>query len=273
VGEVSTQRAALVVGILQDLGYEAIAFASGRELFVEAARRSDVDLIVLHPNMIRWPLSETLANLRADSRTGGIPIVIHGPAGLRDKMRHHERVLRLVSFASEAQSTADFELQVEPFLRQIKTPPMDSAQRARHREAAIDWLAHIAQGRRTRIFDLSHAEAPLIEALVDPSLAARAIDAVVELASAESQEALFRVAVAQEAAPEVRESAALKLAFHIQRYGLLLKARQLEELHRAWRNEREPAALRTALAGVIGSLKPDAALVGKRLLGDSLEAR
>ncbi len=87
IGEVSTDRGAMIGGIMRELGYESLVFTSGREVFTAAADRSDVELIVLHPNMVRWPLSETLANLRADARTAKIPVIIHGPAQLTEKLQ------------------------------------------------------------------------------------------------------------------------------------------------------------------------------------------
>ena len=43
------------------------------------------ELILVHSNCLRWSLSETKANLRADYRTRNTPIIIYGPE--RDKLR------------------------------------------------------------------------------------------------------------------------------------------------------------------------------------------
>src|SRR5207248_2129092 len=110
-----------------------------------------------------WALSETLANLRADTRTANIPVVIHGPSDLAGKMRRRVQNFELVSFSSASETTDDFELQLRPFLRQIKTSPMTPQERTVQRGEAAAWLAHIAEGRRTKIFDLTSAERELIE--------------------------------------------------------------------------------------------------------------
>ena len=57
--------------------------------------------------------------------------------------------------------------------------------------------------------------------------------------------------------------AAIKLAF--QRFGLVLNQGTIDNVHKVWQNDREGAELRTAVGSVIGSLKPDATLAGKRL--------
>jgi hypothetical protein len=206
-----------------------------------------------------------MANLRADARTANIPIVIHGPGELAAKLQPRVRSFQLVSFSSSSETTEDFEFQLTPFLRQIKTAAMTPEERAAQRSDAAEWLAHIAQGRRTRVFDISTAEPELIDSLDDQKLAPLALEALGEIASRSSQERLAAVVNDTHVAVELRNAAALKLAFHIQRFGLLLSQDAIARLHAVWQNAREPSDLRTAVGGVIGSLKPDVVLTGRRL--------
>lgn len=265
VGEVLPDRGAMIGGILREMGYEPLVFNSGREAFAAAAGRSDVELVVLHPNLIRWPLTETLANLRADSRTASIPIVIHGPSDLTRKMERKAHNYRLVAFSSAAETTSDFDRQLTPLLRQIKQVSMNAQERSAQRAAAAAWLAHIAQGRRTRIFDIRPAEPELVNLLNDEDLAPHALECLGEIATRTSQQRLAVVALDSQAPLDLRRSAAYKLAFHIQRFGLTLTKDEIAGLHKVWEAGREPAELRTAVGSVIGSLKPDATLAGKRL--------
>jgi hypothetical protein len=170
-----------------------------------------------------------------------------------------------VSFATLTEVTADFEHQVQPFLHQVKTPPMNDQQRVALRRGAVAWFAHIATGRRTGVFDITSAQGVLIDALADPALAAIALEALGEIPTPAVQRRIAETVLDSQAALEVRQTAASKLAFHMQRFGLLLSRESIAELHRVWSDEQQPAPLRTALGGVIGSLKPDATLVGKRL--------
>jgi DNA-binding response OmpR family regulator len=76
VADSSMTHAGFVGGLFAELGYEPVLTNFGRDVFRIASERGDIDLIVLHPNLTRWTLSDTVANLRADARTAGVPIVI-----------------------------------------------------------------------------------------------------------------------------------------------------------------------------------------------------
>src|SRR5262249_41956200 len=135
------------------------------------------------------------------------------------------------------------------------------------------WLAHIAAGRRTKVFEISSAAPELIEALDDANLAPAALEALGEIPSDAAQKRVADMVADPHAGTELRRAAALKLPFHIQRFGLLLPKESLDALHHVWENSREPGELRTAVGGVIGSLKPDAVLAGKRLKSQSGRSR
>jgi HEAT repeat protein len=265
IGEISTDRGAMIGGILRELGYESLVLTSGRDVFTAAADRSDVELIVLHPNMVRWPLSQTLANLRADARTAKIPVIIHGPAQLTNKMQTQSRLFQLVAFSSASETSEDFDRQLKPLLKQIKSTSLSPLERAAQREQAAAWLAHIAQGRRTKVFDIKPAEPELTDLLEGEKLAPLGLEALGEIPTRTSQQSLAELVVNTQADVELRRVAAIKLAYHIQRFGLVLKQEMIDGLHKVWRDGRQGTDLRTAVASVIGSLKPDAELAGKRL--------
>lgn len=265
VGEVSAERGAKVGGFVAELGYEPLLFTSGRDVFKAASERTDVELIVLHPNIIRWALTETLANLRADARTASIPIILHGPADLQPKMRQHLNSNPAIMYASLSETTADFELQVGGFLKRTRSAPLTPEERMAQKSAAAAWLAHVATGRRTRVFNLSPAERALAQSLADEKLASSALDALGEIASGTSQTQIAQSVIDPQMPLELRESAAAKLAFHIQRFGLTISKSLVEDLRKVWMDPQTPPTLHTSLGSVIGSLKPDAARVGRRL--------
>ncbi|MCH7988270.1 MAG: hypothetical protein IID46_03865, partial [Planctomycetes bacterium] len=82
-------KARAIGGFLNDMGFTSQTVQTGRAGFLAAAERGDVDLIVLDTNTIRWSLSQTVANLRADARTAGIPIAVYGPLNLRERILSH----------------------------------------------------------------------------------------------------------------------------------------------------------------------------------------
>ena len=65
--------------VLIAAGYATVATGSGQSGFEAAVRQLHCELIVIHSNCLKWPLSLTVANLRRDYRTTDTPIVIYGP--------------------------------------------------------------------------------------------------------------------------------------------------------------------------------------------------
>lgn len=251
-------------GQLAELGYDPILVATGRDVFREASVRPDIDLIVLHPNIIRWALSETVANLRADSRTAGIPIIILGPAELRSKLQRILNDYRWITYLEFSPETEGFEPQVRAFLGKIRTPPLTADERLAQERRAVAWMAHIATTHLLRVFPLANVEAGLSALARDPMMHGDAIQVLAEIPSAPSQQLLADVALDSEIPNDNRAAAASALAFHIQRFGLLLSQKSIPALHSAWRGTADDA-LRVALGSVLGSLKPDTTLIGKRL--------
>ncbi len=72
-------QATEAVFLLDGRGYKAARCSSGQAGFEQAVRQLSCELILIHANCLRWPLSQTVANLRADSRTAQTPIIVYGP--------------------------------------------------------------------------------------------------------------------------------------------------------------------------------------------------
>jgi len=249
----NSDRAATMAGLLGELSYEPRSATTGQDGFRIAAERGDVELIAIHAACIRWGLGQTIANLRADARTAGIPIVIYGPESVLVDADRLIDQYPLVGFALNGDTS--FKLGVRQFLGQLQTPPATEAQRAARTQAAAYWLAHIAGGSRTSIYDIAPAEEALFNATVDPATADNAVIALGAVATSSSQQRLMEIAVTDAREPALRENAALQLAFHIQKYGVLLSKQSVLDIRTAWQNAADPA-LRTALAAVVGSFGP-----------------
>ena len=78
-------ESASAAAVLVDAGYATIPTISGQSGFEAATHQLHCELILVHSNCLRWSLSETIANLRADYRTRNTPIIIYGPD--RDRLR------------------------------------------------------------------------------------------------------------------------------------------------------------------------------------------
>ena len=68
------------VAALEELGYSVDAALTGQKGFDVVNSQMACELILVHSNCVKWPLSMTIANLRADYRSRNIPIVVFGPS-------------------------------------------------------------------------------------------------------------------------------------------------------------------------------------------------
>ncbi|QDV16862.1 hypothetical protein Pan153_14960 [Gimesia panareensis] len=257
-------RGQTMAGVFHELGYDTTPVQTGMDGFKAATQRMDIEFIALEYNIARWGLSQTIANLRADSRTANIPIIIYGPLRLQNKIEHSTRYYPLVKYIVESQNSDDVGSQMKPFLDGLKTPELTGALRSEYRAAALYWLSHIATGQRTNIYDLKPAEKPVLDLVSDRALASNALITLGSIPTRSAQEDLVQVVTTPTFEADVREIAALQLAFHIQKFGLLVDTMQVTELQKAYQAAKEPK-LNTALASVMGTLMPDSKIVGERL--------
>ncbi len=247
------ERGATSGGRLSQLHFEPAIATTGQDGFRLAADRGDVGLIIVHAACIQWGISQTIANLRADSRTAGIPIVIYGPENIAPNVSHLLTDYPLVSFTTEGE--ASFRRGIESLLSRVEVPPGESDRGERIRAAGF-WFAHIADGRRTNVFDLSACDAVLFEASNAAAVGVNAVIGLGAIATPAAQERLQEIAVAAARPSPLREAAALQLAVHFQNHGVLISKTKVAELKAALEKSPEPG-LRQALAAVIGALRPE----------------
>ena len=247
------ERGASMAGLLSEMGMAPLQAGTGQDGFRIAADRSDIELIVIHAAVVRWGLGQTIVNLRADARTSGIPIIIYGPESVEPAVARLADQYPMIGFALTGETS--FKQGVRLFLDRLSTPPITEQQRADRARAAGFWFAHIAGGRRTDTFNIDAAEDALFDAVNDPGVGENAVIALGGIATASSQERLQEIATSEARDPSLRETAALQLAFHIQRYGVLLSETRVRDIQTGW--QAAPAGpLKTALASVVGSMKP-----------------
>ena len=82
----SRQNDGLTVSqVLREVDYVTEAASTGQSGFDAVTGQLHCELVLVHSNCLRWSLSDTIANLRADYRTQFVPIVVYGPE--RDRSR------------------------------------------------------------------------------------------------------------------------------------------------------------------------------------------
>lgn len=260
----SVPRAQSMAGTFNELGYQTQPFQTGKAGFKAATSRMDIEFIALEANIARWGLSQTIANLRADSRTANIPIIVYGPLRLKNKIEYSIRRYPLVHYIVESNDSKNVGNQIRPFLSNLKTPELTGDIRTEYRTAALYWLSHIASSLRTNVYNLEPAEKPLLQLVPERELASNALITLGGIPTRSAQEDLVKVIANKMFATDVKEIAALQLAFHIQKYGLLVDSVQVAEIRKAYQAAQDPN-LNTALASVLGTLQPDNKVVGERL--------
>ena len=262
--DADTSRATVASGYLAEGGYEGIVTVTGREGFDRAATSAGIELIVVHVNCMRWELKQTLANLRADARTAALPIVVYGPSSLERELSRLVARSAPATYVVESASSSDFLEQLLPFLKTLKTPPMSAQERDLQKNTAVYWLSSIGGSGLSRVFEISHAEKELSVAIEDPAVAINALTALGSISTRSAQQRIANIALNSQMSEPIRETAANQLAFHIQRHGVLLTQDEVRDLQTGWKNTDNPR-VKSALASVIGSLRPSAAVVGERL--------
>ncbi len=261
----NTSRAQQTASLFSELGFTASLVSTGQEGFQVASERGDIALAVLHPNVIRWELTQTIANLRADSRTADIPVVIYGPRSIRGRFNDFASQFQKVVFVEEGNTSMELSRELAPFLVNLNPPAITHQQRKQQMIAAAAWLRRTAVRDVPNVFDLVPAENALVKSIYDPEIGADAIVALGAIGRVNVQNELLNVAVSATTPVELRQLAASQLAFHIQRYGLLLTPMVTKTIPGALKRETDPQ-VRLALASVIGSLQPSPAAVRKELL-------
>jgi DNA-binding response OmpR family regulator len=231
VVDANTRRANQVASLIGELGFLAEVAGTGREGFRIASERMDIELILLHVNTIRWPLSATVANLRADARTASIPIVVYGPDSLRSRLSNLVHRHPPMVYVIEASASQELDAQLRPSLAKWRGQEPTDQQRAQQRATA------------------AYSDNVLL--------------ALSAIPSADVQSTLHEITLGRSFEMTTRESAARQLAHHIQQYGLLLSRGQVVEVKAAWQTSTDPN-LGSALAAVLGSLRPNAKQVGVR---------
>lgn len=276
----SVQRGSTISGFVHELGYEVAYTRSGQQGFAAAAGQVQPAFVLVNLNVSQWPLSQTLANLRADARTREVPVVVYGPAagewlerpvvgssrstllngpgGSNDPRSAVRRYLSQTpgaAYVVETTTSNAFAAQMLPVLAKLIADPLTPSERTEARAVAAFRLAQIADTGKTRLFPLQPAQSALIGAISDPALAENALLALAAVPTEAAQRAIAEFVIAPASEPALRVTAARQLADHVRRFGILVPRATVADLYRLWENETDPA-LRTALSTWGGTLRP-----------------
>lgn len=256
-----------VAASLKGIGYDTSVATSGPEGFREAAESADVEVILINPEILQgpWTTNDTLTNLRADSRTAGIPVFLYGPLSLRDRLNHLLTSFPRVGFVVTPTAPNVARDSMGRQLNAMGTHALSDQDRAAFAQGAAGLLATVASRPNSPFAaNLSAAEPALARALDVPASALNAAVVLANVPGADAQRNLARVAMDGGRPAPLRFEAARALARSIQRFGPLLTPEQEKGIVDLLASEPD-AAIRGALASVHGALRPAPAAVGSRL--------
>lgn len=260
-------RGSQVAGFLRELGDEPLLAQTGDQGFRLAAGSADVEAVLLEPSLAdgSWRLIDTLSNLRADANTAGIPVFLVCPRGLHERLRVYTLSFPRVALMVTPASAPLLKQQLDAGLAQMGARPLTPEERSGYAQAAAALLARIA-ARPGSPFEpsLPAAEPALTEAIGSPAAGPAALAALADVPGIDAQRGVADVLLDPSKPEAVRLNAADQLRRSIQRFGPLVSAEQERRLTEALNQTADPA-LHTALATVIGALRPKPATVGQRL--------
>ncbi|MCA9074890.1 MAG: HEAT repeat domain-containing protein [Planctomycetaceae bacterium] len=233
----NVQRAVDTASMLGKLGFTASVAPTAREGFNQAVAHGDLSLIVLHPNTIRWELTQTVANFRSDSRTAGVPLVIAAPEPARFDMQRFLEQVPISGFVATGGDAAHWLRQIEPVLAQTNSPPLTSEQKRARMEAAASALRYLSRSPLASIFDLAPAEIPLAESINHPAAGPDVVLALAGIGRPSIQRRLLDVILSPVSNDELRQLVTRELLLHMERHGQLLSEHEVNIVHDVWNGE------------------------------------
>ncbi|CAN5810486.1 hypothetical protein BH23PLA1_BH23PLA1_01570 [soil metagenome] len=261
-------RANQTAALLRGLGYESDVATEGTEGFELAASRADVELITIEPTALQgnWDLLSTVTNLRADSRTAGLPIVLLGESqAIGWRFQYYERNFPRVEFLVAAPDPNLFRRQLGRVLGRMGVRPLSDDERRRYAGTAAELLARIAdQPSSPYHASLARISPELTSALTSAEVGPVATAALGDTPTSEAQRGLADIVLDNARPLAYRLAAADRLARSLQRFDSLLTNEQEGRLAVAFDQATDPA-LQSALATVVGALRPSPGTIGRRL--------
>ncbi|HZW29268.1 MAG TPA: HEAT repeat domain-containing protein, partial [Isosphaeraceae bacterium] len=255
-------RGGQLVGFLRELGYEPVLAATGDQGFRTAAESADVELILIDPHLVQgnWRLIDTLSNLKADSRTAGIPVYVVGPLNLDIQLNYLASSFPGLKFLVTPTSAALLEQQLGG-----RPTGLSDDEKAGYAREAAQLLAQLSAKPGSPFEpDLKRIEPALAAALNNAQTSLAASAALGDVPDPSAQRGLADALLDPSKPAQMRLGTAYQLTRSIQRFGPLVSADQEVKLVTALNQEADPV-LQTALAAVIGALRPKPASAGRRL--------
>ena len=219
-----------LVGLLNEIGYEADSAQNGRDLFFKARQHADYQAILISDAVDSPEILELVQQLRKDPRTAKIPI------GLLPRLEYVERARRIARDHEKVEAfpwpytaeTAQLELDQLAALSDSDWPtPQERLDQA---ATSMEHLVLVAGQDHIYGFDaLVQNQGKFIAAMYQPGLDQAAISVVGKIATPECQNALLDFASLESLSLDLRTAAVDSFESAIAKRGVLLPPQDLKQ--------------------------------------------
>jgi HEAT repeat protein len=263
----NTPRASSTAAVLRELGFDVETTGKGRDGFKFAAGSGGVELVLVEPSTLQggWTWTDVVTNLRADPRTSDIPVFVTGTLMEADRLQARvERYPRTWVTVTPTDANM-FKRVLDGTFARTGARPISQQEREGFSKEASELAARIAgQPGSPFAAELSSIGPALAVSLSNPQSSLAATAALGDVAGADAQRSLADRLLDPSQTPADRAEAGKQLVRSIQRFGPLLTNGQERRLVDTVR-ENADTPLRSILAAVIGALRPEAEVSGRRL--------
>ncbi len=233
--DANPNRGSQIAGFLIELGYDSELEPVPTQGFRAAIESADVELILVSYDLFRpgWNLKDLLANLKADSRTATIPLLIYGPLELAAKHPNLKSDFPGVRLLVQPASAALLKAQLG-----APKPSLPAEERTAYSNEAIALFAKITSTPGSSFTKDLPTALPLLAAdLIGTDSAPTTAAVLGRIPHPNAQRALADVLLDPSRTPEFRGQVAKALVASIDTFGALVSADQEARLTEALRVE------------------------------------
>ncbi len=228
IGHPVAGQALNMVGLFNELGFEAEAAFDGRGTFKMAASNPDYQFVVVSDAIDFPPARELLQMIRRDPRTAKLPVAL---------IAREERFKTMQRLASEFDLTEAYPIPfdvagasytTQQLLATMGPSVVSHSERTQQASAALDALIHLAENtQQYPFYDLLRQQSAVIKALAAPELSAKAANWLGLIGSPAAQRSLVDLASQSFLPIEQRQAAALAFDQAVKRKRLLLTTSEI----------------------------------------------
>lgn len=217
------EHAQTLVGLLNQLGFEADTAPTGRHALNLAVRHPDYEMILLSDAIDRPPVRELIQHLRREPKTQVLPIGVIARQETARQTEFFAETVPLVTSFPRPHQVAGLQRALQQVLQLAGVRAVTEDERLQHAIAALDHLAKLAEQSETYSFyDLLRQQSKIEHGLNTPALAEPTSRVLGLFGSPSAQRRLVNYASANSRRLSERQAAASAFDVAIKRRGLLL---------------------------------------------------